>query len=211
MPRKRLYHTKEEQRLANNTKAKRWREKNRNVIRERRQEKQQALEEERARARRIQRKKERILKEREEREKERAVRETTKSSLMDESRPVKELEYSRKLHAMFLERHPSRYNFLQETYLEFMAPSIPGHIYRPDTFFDNCLRPFNEVEVLLRRSQARVLLYHGPCDEWKAIGSMHEDIKEFSDWVEDMYCSAILGHSALKKAHDRRELKYQQV
>ncbi|KAJ8089560.1 hypothetical protein PM082_014816 [Marasmius tenuissimus] len=193
MPRKKLYLTQEQRRLANNAKAKRWRDNHPDIIRARRQDKRRT--EEAARAQEL-RKIRRVVK------KGSRIQEGVESanSASDDS-----VQKARTIHSDFTSSIPNRAHYVEELYQEFRAASTDNY-----TWFDRALKLQETIFSSLQKLQHRVLNVYGVGDEWREVESYRQDVRELINWIEDVQCYAIEGFVELDYAWSKKKLRYQQ-
>ncbi|KAL0060455.1 hypothetical protein AAF712_012738 [Marasmius tenuissimus] len=193
MPRKKLYHTQEQQRLANNAKAKKWRDSHSNIIRARRQDKRRADEAARVKE---------LCKKRRELKKGNKMREGGESAnrVSDDS-----VQKARTLHSNFITSIPNQAHYVEKLYQEFQAVSADDY-----TWFDQALRSQETVFTALQKLQHHILNAYGVGDEWREVESYRQDVWELINWIEDVQCYAIEGFVELDYAWSKRKLRYQQ-
>ncbi|KAJ8091863.1 hypothetical protein PM082_021099 [Marasmius tenuissimus] len=228
MPRKHLYHTREEQRLANNVKAKRWRDKNSHYIKQQQQAKLKAKQEERyifdlidiiytligyggtcIRARDERR---RQKKERRKQEKEKAERERLKRN--DESRCVeaRNIAQAKRLFEQFtsrVEAKQNKYGLLEDIYETYITP-VPYEGYHTTDFFDDVLEPFSRVLESLAMIRDKVYRQYGVTEGYNEISSYMEEAREVVRLIEDLYCHALTSSILeLQEIHSSKKFMYQ--
>ncbi|KAL0572367.1 hypothetical protein V5O48_009602 [Marasmius crinis-equi] len=212
MPRKRLYHTHEEQRLANNAKAKRWRDKNSEFIKRQRRDKRQAEEERRVQE--LQRKKERwsVRRKREDRIQAAHSRTTQAEARREQEKDtdiVKPLlAKARDYYANFRREVPNSIDYLEDLYQEIITPVRGG--YRHYSYLAEPANKLENIDDSLSKVHMAILNLVGPSTEWKRVKSMREDIRQVIKWIEDLQRVAKDGTLALEEAYDERELRFRQ-
>ncbi|KAJ8073824.1 hypothetical protein PM082_012102 [Marasmius tenuissimus] len=205
MPRKRLYHTREEQRLANNVKAKRWRDNH--YIKQQQQAKLKAKQEERARDERRRQKKERRKQEKEKAERERLKRN-------DESRCVeaRNIAQAKRLFEQFtsrVEAKQNKYGLLKNIYETYITP-VPYEGYHTTDFFDDVLEPFSRVLESLAMIRDKVYRQYGVTEGYNEISSYMEEAREVVRLIEDLYCHALTSSILeLQEIHSSKKFMYQ--
>ncbi|KAL0566607.1 hypothetical protein V5O48_015402 [Marasmius crinis-equi] len=205
MPRKKIYRTREQQRLANNAKAKRWRDKNSDFLKRQREEVKQA--EERARVKELRIKQ--------------AKHKGKHVHLTKDSDEAKQLEIdgelirpllaeAKTLYGSFQKRIPNRIDFLEDLYQQYMNPTRDRG-YHHHSFFEESSKPLQDLDKSLPELSHSILNVAGPWEEWREVEQMRIEIRELVAMIEEMQCCAIVSALELREAYDTRALQYRQV
>ncbi|KAL0573147.1 hypothetical protein V5O48_008813 [Marasmius crinis-equi] len=209
MPRKRLYHTREQQRLANNAKAKRWRDKNVEFVRTQREQKKRLEEQLRAQELRAKRQSARKLKDARASRSKKDMGEA-KELEMDAQLIRPHLKEAERLYQDFRQKVPNKYDYVDRLYQKYTTPQ-PRSGQRHHSYLQDASKPLNKLIDTLGESSHAILNVAGPWDEWRKVEQMRADIRDLVQMIDDMWSFAVLDLETLQHAYETRELRYRQA
>ncbi|KAL0566892.1 hypothetical protein V5O48_015104 [Marasmius crinis-equi] len=222
MPRKRIYHTREQQRQANNAKAKKWRDKNVEFVKSWREEKKQEWKAMRTyetsqhaitpdRAQELRDKCQKAMKRRN-------VKESHSNKGLDEAAELKlDAELIRctsfRLYNDFRQKAPNNVDYLKCIYQKYTTLQAYGTQmkYRHHSYLQDVAKPLNKLQDMLRKEAQAILQVAGPWDEWRRVEHMKVEVRELTAWINDMWCFAVISLLELQHAYRMRELRFRQV
>ncbi|KAL0569178.1 hypothetical protein V5O48_012793 [Marasmius crinis-equi] len=209
MPRKKLYHNREQRRLANNAKAKRWRDKNVDFLRTQREERKR--EEEELRAQELRDKRLRAMKRK--KEKDSKHHDEAKELEIDANLIRPHLLKAERLYEDFRHKIPNDVDYLEKLYQKYTTPQTYGtqKSYRHHTYLQDRSKTLNTLHETLVKASHSILQVAGPWAEWRKVECMVAEVRELVAWIEDMWCFAVLGLSDLRDAYQTRALRFRQV
>ncbi|KAJ8085379.1 hypothetical protein AAF712_011093 [Marasmius tenuissimus] len=211
MARKRLYHTREQQRTANNLAAKRYRDKHPELLQQRRQAK--VAEEEESRLQELRMKRTNRV----------SSSSSHKAMHSGNLGPLSSIQGSktqkyaatlktvRKLHAKFTDIvNNNRAFFVEEIYQKFITP-VPFEGYLPPSFLDESQDQFHDMSNTVKNYQRHILYYEGPSPEWKELDEIRGEIDDVIRWIDNIYCEFLEGGIlGLHEAYDEKRLGHLQ-
>ncbi|KAL0563486.1 hypothetical protein V5O48_018581 [Marasmius crinis-equi] len=200
MPRKKLYRTREQQRLANNAKAKRWRDKNVEFLKRQREERKR--EEEELRAQELREKRQRAKG----REK---VTNEAKELEIDAQLIRPHLKEAERLYNDFRQKIPNNVHYLEHLYEKYTTPQ-PRFGYRHHSYLQDASKPLCKLQDSLAEASHAILNVAGPWEEWRRVEDMRAEIRDLVAWIDDMLASAITGLPELQHAYQTRQLRFRQ-